>query len=204
MGDLGRLSPSPVDSETQLSEIDAEWLSMVGAVREPLARFEAHQLQLSLDPSGTPLAAWTNRPDDIWQTAEGQQREDGSKPSTTLYVLYGPGGVLDAGPLGTNPEVAVGILDSWGEVTPDTEQATSAALGFNAPGNRAPQAILLAVPPDEDRAMDTGTLVGILEETREVARARSVTPKEVAEYGLLSRSAYLPTAKSGPTVVNLK
>jgi len=85
---------------------------------------------------------------------------------------------------------------------PGEEQVTGAAFGFDAPGSRAPQAILLAVPPDTGAGLPPDTLVQIVAETRDLARARMARPADLPDqlHGLLS-SALLPA--SGPTAVPL-
>ena len=52
-------------------------------------------------------------------------------------------------------------------------------LASTLPASRAPQAILLAVPPDEDAALDNPTLVDILAETRALAHARMAWPTDL-------------------------
>jgi hypothetical protein len=48
-----------------------------------------------------------------------------------------------------------------------------AAFGFNAPKSRAPQAVLVAVPPDLSRRLDNTGLLDVVLETRELAHARA-------------------------------
>ena len=58
------------------ADLDETWLTVVAAVRPPLARLEALQLELQ-----TPFDAWTNVPGDPWRTADGhvvQQQPDGA------------------------------------------------------------------------------------------------------------------------------
>ena len=62
-------------------------------------------------------------------------------------------------------------------MVPDTRQGTSAAFGFNAPAARAQQAVVIAVSPDA-APLTTSSVVDILNETRELAHARMVTPAE--------------------------
>jgi hypothetical protein len=53
---------------------------------------------------------------------------------------------------------------------------TFSTFGFNAPKSRAPQAILLAVPPDPLQRLTNGGLVDVVLETRELAHARAARP----------------------------
>jgi len=84
----------------------------------------------------------------------------------------------------------VAVLDQFSEVVPAVEQTTGAAFGFDAPAARAPQAILLAVPPDLGAGLAPQTLVQIVAETRELARARMARPADLPD----QLHGYLPTA----------
>jgi hypothetical protein len=72
------------------------------------------------------------------------------------------------------------VVDDWVEQLPRRNADGSAvittglAVNANAPGARAPQAILLAVLPDGGR-WSTDGLISVLDETRELARIRGVT-----------------------------
>ncbi len=189
-------SPTPL---TAAPELDAEWLSVVAAVRGPLSRLEAHQLEALLD-GGASLAAWTNRPGDPWQR-DVPPGPDGRAPDTRLVALYGPPSVLDVTPQNPTGVVAAGLLDSWGETVPDAEQATTAAFGFNAPSSRAPQAILLAVSPLQSGVLDSATLLDIVAETRELAHARMATPDALHAFDAALPLMMLPA--SGGTLVEL-
>jgi hypothetical protein len=104
---------------------------------------------------------------DPWSfTAPGDAR-----PS--VVVAYGPG--VTSGGL----NVALAPLDAWLDAIPSRRQTTTAAFGFNAPKAQAPQAILLAVPPDLGRRMTTEDLVATVQETRLSLRARAALPGDV-------------------------
>jgi hypothetical protein len=192
--DLPALQALAPDASTGLSGFDAEWVSTVAAVRQPMARLELLQLEAALDPATAPFRCWSDRRDDPWQTTV-QPGPDGRRPASRMVALFGPQGVL------SGADVALGLVDSWGETVPETEHLTTAAFGFNAPAARAPQAILLAVPPNASRVLDTAALVHMLAETRLAARARAADPGELAAAAAALPSAFLPA--TGPTAVEL-
>jgi hypothetical protein len=99
--------------------------------------------------------------------------------------------------------VAAAVLDTLVEVIPAREQETAAAFGFDAPAARAPQGILLAVPPDLDASLDEETIRDIVTETRALAHARMARPADLgdAPRGLLP-SALLPA--EGATAVPIE
>jgi hypothetical protein len=177
------------------SALDADWLTINAAVRNPLARLEAHQLDAALDGLWSPFTAWTNRPADPWQR-NVPPTPNGAIPASRLVAIYGLAAVLD------QTTVAFGLLDSWGETVPDVQQDTTAAFGFNAPAARAPQAILIAVSPVPDEPLTSESLVEILAETRELAHARMATPADLHALDAALPLMMLPA--SGATNVELE
>jgi hypothetical protein len=179
--------------------LDREWLTVNAAVREPLAGLEAYQLDAELEELWPALSAWANRPDDPWQKAV-PATDGGAAPASRLVAIFGPEDVLPGDPANLTT-VAAGLLDSWGETVPDPEQATMGAFGFDAPATRAPQAILLAVPPVENEPLTPSVLVDIVAETRELARARMATPADLHAFDSALPLMMLPA--SGITAVEL-
>jgi len=151
--------------------VDDVWLPVVAAVRETLAALDAHQLTTT-----APFTPFTTKPNDVWQQDETDQRR--------LLIAYCARGVTPGS--GT---VAVTVLDRFTELVPAVEQNTGAAFGFDAPGSRAPQALLLAVPPDLDAGLPEQTLLDIVVESRELAQARMARPSELPD----TFDAWLPT-----------
>lgn len=192
---------APLEAETGLPSLDVEWLPVVASVQRPLARLEMLQMERMLD-GAQPFLAWSNRPGDPWQT-DVVADADGVVPGTRLVALYGPAG---AGAAIEDPassaELAFGLVASFGETVPSVRHDSAVAFGFNAPGARAPQAILIAVPPRIDRPLDDPTLIQILIETRELARARAVRPEDLAPYAAGLSTIMLPAM--GTTRVDLE
>jgi hypothetical protein len=88
-----------------------------------------------------------------------------------VLVAYAPS------PIGAGP-VAIAALDAWTDSVPSRRHATTAAFGFNAPKARAPQAVLLAVPPDVSQRLDPTALLDVVLETRELVQARAARPQD--------------------------
>jgi len=178
---------------TGVEAIDPHWLEIVAAVRAPVARLEAHQIE-QRTIGGESFAAWTNRPGDPWQrTVSAEALEEGIVPTSRLVAAFGPVGAIDAG---TDPSrsIALGLVDSWGETIPETQHATNVAIHVDAPASRAPQAILIAVPAALDSEPDTGSLLEIVRETRELVRARMATPQDLAAFAAGIPLTWLPAA----------
>jgi hypothetical protein len=149
---LPKLRPAP--------DLDSAWLEIVAAVRPRLAPLEARQL----DP---------DRPDWPAAVAAPDASTDPWHKSGPVVVAYGPG-VSSGG-----ATVALAAIDGWSDSVPSRRHGTVAAFGFNAPKSRAPQAVLVAVPPDVSQRLDNAGLLDVILETRELVQARS--PRQIAE-----------------------
>jgi hypothetical protein len=173
---------------------------VVAAVRPRLASVEALQLEtLTAQPGSEPdypsFVPWSSSTGDPWQTSalailrQRRLEPGGNDPRLVMprfVVAYTTGQVWSANGPGADPLLAVGLIDSWSETVPRAGQHTTAVFGFNAPASRAPQAILLAVPPDLSAGygvqLGTADLVSILEESRELAHARAASAEELGTY----------------------
>jgi hypothetical protein len=163
--------------------LDTEWLTVLAPVRTRLARIESLQL-LSLQNPPSPFqgfVAYANRPDDPWQKQAVEENRNlllagRALQPPRLLAVYGTANAWD-GPL-----IAAGSVDSWSETVPEPRHTTQAAFHFNAPGARAPQAVLLAVPPVLDRLLDLPTLLSIVRETRDSAHARMAALEDLKDY----------------------
>jgi hypothetical protein len=182
---LAPASPLPVTYTATLpavvaAALDRDWLEILAAVRPALARLEAHQLN-----RGWPAAA-TN-PDAMWSVPTNGDRQ---------VVVYGPAAQA-GGP------VAVALVDDWAETVPSTRHTTHTSFGFDAPRSRAPQALLLAIPPNEAVALTAEALPAIVLSAREQARARMAQPDQLADWSLaVPMSMVLLTGPAGESLVN--
>ena len=146
----------------EVPELDRTWLELVAAVHPRLAPLEAWQP----DPERTPWPSAVAAPGgstDPWHVVG------------PVLVAHGP--AVTTVPAGGD-RVAVAALDVWVDSVPSRRHTTAAAFGFNAPKSRAPQAVLLAVPPDPEQRLTTSGLVDVVLETRELAHARAARPTD--------------------------
>ncbi len=177
--------------------LDPDWLEAVAAVRPALSRLESAQLGERLR-RGRTLRAWTNRPGDPWQATAAAPGVGGSR----LVAAFGPQGTLPASvSSGSGALVAVAVVDRFAESIPDTEQVASVAFPHDLPTSRAPQAVVLAVPPDVDAELTTDVLVEILAGVRDLARARMTSAAAVGAASSQLHLAAIPAA--GRTGVSL-
>jgi hypothetical protein len=182
--------------------LDPDWLETVAPVRPAMARFEAVQLDQRLRTGGQPLRAWSNHPGDPWQTVPPPPSDTEVVRASRLVAAFGPPHVLPPRPNATTPgTVAVGVIDRLGETIPDAEQISSVAFSHDLPPARAPQAVLLAVPPVVDEELTPAVLVDVVAEVRALARTRMA---DTTEMGAATGSLHLAAVPaSGRTGVQL-
>ncbi|MEV0544374.1 hypothetical protein [Nocardia salmonicida] len=151
------LAISPRNALPQLTpndQVNETWLTVVAAVRPRLSHLESWQL----DPGKVWPAAIHAPNDDVWH------------PDGPVIVAFGPALI------GADATVAIAPLDAWTDSVPSTRHKTAASFGFNGPKSRAPEAVLIAVPPDRMRRLDNAGLVSVVLETRQTVRARVAPP----------------------------
>lgn len=208
---MATFEPLRIDPETQIDPdygefgngLDQEWLSVVAPVRKPLARLEAWQSNQVLsvfenhpdgDPKPQPLALFARDPKDPWRkNALKTVREQDLADAVGFHAFYTP--TPDS--FAKGDLMAIAIVDRWNEYVPDLQHDASVSFGFNAPSSRAQQAILLAVPPDLNRQLDTDQLHDILKDTRANLRARMVREQDLNGFGMVVGTAFLPTHELG-------
>jgi hypothetical protein len=168
-------------------------------VRPALARLEAVQLDKRLATGGQPLRAWSNRPGDPWQTVAPPPSDIEVVRPSRLVAAFGPPGVLPNQPIAaTTGKVAVAVVDRFAETVPDAEQVSSVAFSHDLPPARAPQALVLAVPPVVDEELTGDVLVDIVAEVRQLARTRMADAAQMgAATGVLHLAAVPASGRVG-------
>ena len=89
------------------------------------------------------------------------------------------------------------FCDAWSEIIPSAVETTGVSFHYDAPGARAPQTILIAVPPDP--AATTWSFDALLDtvlEAHDLGRIRAVGPKELTHLGVMLPCIYLPQSFS--------
>jgi hypothetical protein len=106
---------------------------------------------------------------------------DGPSPDGIVsIVLAGAGAPADVdlgGPL------AGLLVDEWTEMVPNRTETAGLAFRYDPPDAMAPQAVLLAVPPDPAKAWTVGSLNRVLLETLDLAHLRAVGPESIDAAG---------------------
>ncbi|MFO1003028.1 MAG: hypothetical protein U0936_22070 [Planctomycetaceae bacterium] len=193
---------SEIQPDTPTGQPEEDWLTQVAAVRAPMARIESLQLQSLVRAEFKKLELRTNVPGDPWHSKYVRENSDSEdmnrrrgQSAPRLVAAFGKDGAWNS------PQIAVGLIDDFGESIPLAKRQTYASFGFNAPASRPQQAILLAVPPQARTQLTHQVLLQTLLETRELTRARAVRPEDLRNgHGLVSNMWF---AGAGPDRVRL-
>jgi hypothetical protein len=92
------------------------------------------------------------------------------------------------------------MVDEWPERIPNAQQPASVAFHFEEPTARAPQALLLAVCPDNRELWDDQILQAVLQETLELAKIRTVDLASIQQVGQILPALYFALNLQGATV----
>lgn len=111
---------------------------------------------------------------------------------TGLEVVHDTVAVVQHLPHGFDPTVAqCGLLiDEWGENIPNRHEVTGLTFNYDAPNSEPPQALLLAVTPDETGSWNWDDLVETVRDTFRRARLRAVEPDQLG--GMAGIGTLLP------------
>jgi hypothetical protein len=92
------------------------------------------------------------------------------------------------------------LIDEWVELMPNPIETTGIVFQYDQPDAAPPQCILLAVPPEKDKAWDLFTLQQVLLETLDLARLRALDPGVLEDVGHYLPAIYLAVNPSGDSI----
>ncbi|MBZ5534020.1 MAG: hypothetical protein LAO20_21530 [Acidobacteriia bacterium] len=92
------------------------------------------------------------------------------------------------------------LIDEWPERIPSTQENAAVAFHYEEPKARAPQALLLAVCPDDRNTWDDDLVTGILQEALELTKIRTVDLDSVQEVGQILPALYFALNLQGATL----
>jgi len=165
------------------TELVDEWLHGLARVRKPLRRWEIVRtladaigdLTLSVLPIQVPYRA-----NDSWLAVEfpATDPDDPTKPfgvsRDTLSIAAHGSSAFQPGLKQSGV-----IIDEWTEEIPTETETTGIAFRYNQPNAAPPQALLLAVTPEETGSWSWDDLVGILNDTLQRVKRRAVEPDQL-------------------------
>ncbi|HEU4330084.1 MAG TPA: hypothetical protein VFR40_03145, partial [Lapillicoccus sp.] len=169
------------------------WLRAMALVREGVERFArvrgAAELLHSTDvvPRDLAVAQLPHNPRDRWLALPFER-----VPTGQLAVVAHVSGAVDVGA----PLTGL-FVDGWTETIPGREETTALTFHHDAPSARAPQTILIAVPPAvTDPAWSVDALLDILTEAQQLARIRGVGPDRLQWLGTMLPAIVVPDPAS--------
>jgi hypothetical protein len=92
------------------------------------------------------------------------------------------------------------LIDEWPERIPSINEDAYVAFHYEEPTARAPQACLLAVCPDDRATWDDDLLLGVLQDTLELTKIRTVDLSTVQNVGQILPALYFTLNLEGATV----
>jgi hypothetical protein len=170
----------------------AGWLARMALVRPGvdalgLALTAAETVGPGAVPGNLLVAQLPHRPGARWVALPLDAEAQPATAEVTV-VAHAPGGTVDL-----TASLAGIAVDEWSELIPGTVETTGVTFHYDAPAARAPNVVVLAVPPD--LAVQQWSLDALLDtvlETLALARMRAVTPKELSFLGGFLPAVYLP------------
>lgn len=119
---------------------------------------------------------------------------DTAPASRLSMTVFTPAGSVP--PAGS--AVAGLMIDEWVEVWPSSQQTTGVALNYSDPTSRPPQAILVAVRPDDFPDWTLQSLEGSVLEALDLAKIRGVDPDTLGALGQHLPALYFAFNSGGP------
>ena len=92
------------------------------------------------------------------------------------------------------------VVDEWVDVVPVRRATAGVTFDFDEPGARAPQAVLLAIPPVVGAPWTLDTLAAVLTETADLARIRMAGPDEMPWLGHYLPALYVADDPDDDTI----
>ena len=177
------------------------WLETTGRVRAPVGRLADVLFAARLQGTSMPATLRAMQlPLEPFPTADAGRRGQwvglgfpaplGADPVTS-FILHALGSIDAAA------GVALLVVDEYTEVIPGASTTTAISFGFDAPGARPPQSVLLAVPPVVGTAWSVDSLAGVIGETLDLAKIRMVDLSAVAWAGRFLPTLYLTDGDVG-------
>jgi hypothetical protein len=120
-----------------------------------------------------------------------------TSPTARLsLVAYSPA------PFVAGARVAGLAIDDWIEVLPSAQQITGVSFQCQDPTARAPQSILLAVPPDDFPEWTLESLEGSVLDALDLAKLRAVDPDALGAFGHYLPALYFALNSGGGPIVD--
>jgi hypothetical protein len=171
------------------------WLQRMARVRTGAARLD-QALQVAEALAGRPLARFdvAQLPVVAGERWLGLDLAAASPASRLSLVAFSPRSYT------AGAAVAGLMIDDWVEVLPAAQQITGVSFHHDDPVAQAPQAILLAVRPDDFPEWTLEALEGSVLEALDLAKLRAVDPDSLGALGHYLPALFFAYNAGGPNV----
>jgi hypothetical protein len=195
--DLKRQVRQALAENGSLDEADAaveirRWVAQAAHVRPAMAAWRRLALYTQTMGHGRLALAVAQLPSSDGARWDGLpfDAEDGTSTRGGLSLLVHE-------PASSDDEAVEGawrglLIDQWSEAIPRGVEQTGVSFQYDAPGSQAPQAVLIAVPPQADApSWDAAALGDILHQTIDLTRIRLVDSEGIDDLGQFLPGALL-------------
>ncbi|WP_321366311.1 hypothetical protein [uncultured Celeribacter sp.] len=173
---MGQRSGSP-PAESRL----LDWAGTYAHVRDNLRRWRVAMDTVALVTGrlGWPMALsqTTPEPETAWLGLELPEQGSAGGRSHLAVDVEGWRALV------TGRACATFVIDGWTERLPARRTTSGVAFHFDAPSSKPPQAVLVAVTPNDQSGWSEALLQRTLIETMENAQLRAVTGDELEDFG---------------------
>ena len=205
---LPRLTPpdpasvqSAFGQSAAMSAVDPQaldrWMLQLSHVRPAAERFDLAMTMTELtgapDAPELTLGQLPEVADDRWL---GLPIDPGNPPASGRVAIE----ALAVGDPATQIPLAGMMLDEWLDRIPATTTSAGVAFHYGEPTSRAPQALLLAVCPDQREAWDQELVQAIVVQALELAKIRAVDLASIQEVGQILPGLYFPFNLQAATI----
>jgi hypothetical protein len=166
------------------------WLQRMALVRPETDALQrvvtgADLLGGTIDPRDFHVAQLPHVPGQRWAALTPAA---GEPVTAELAIVLHSTGSLDAA-----ASLAGFLCDEWTETIPDAEAVTGLSFHYDAPGARAPNTVLLAVPADaQAMTWSFDEVLDVVREASALSKIRLVGPRQLDALGILLPTTYLP------------
>jgi hypothetical protein len=173
------------------------WLLQLSHIRPAAERFDLAMTVTGL--LGAPATAELTLgqlPEVAGDRWLGLPADPGSPPATGRVAIE----ALATGDPATQAPLAGMLLDEWLDRIPAATTSAGVAFHYDEPTSRAPQALLLAVCPDEREAWNAELVQAILAQALELAKIRAVDLASIQQVGQILPGLYFPFNLQAATI----
>ncbi len=165
------------------------WIFQLSHIRPAVERFDLAMTVTGLlgapAPPALALGQLPPTPADRWL---GLPIDPVNPPASGRVAIE----ALAVGDPATQAPFAGMMLDEWLDRIPSPTTAAGLSFHYDEPTSRAPQALLLAVCPDDRKSWVIGLVQTIIAETLELAKVRAVDLASIQQVGQILPGLYFP------------